>query len=209
MASHYKGTRRFIVVNWFAAKGAMSPVQKWSLLEVQSIFQETGYECSDTFTVLSPLFNSLKHTEDTEEQTELIEENKDNQELSEYEEKNNAKSRENPLSCSQTKQKDLKKRAKKSFTCTQCGKSLTSKYKFDVHIRVHTGDKPFTCDQCGKSFTQSSSLKKHMHIHTGEKPYKCSYCDERFSQSGYLKPHERIHTGEKLYTCDQCGKSFT
>ncbi|XP_058625589.1 gastrula zinc finger protein XlCGF49.1-like [Onychostoma macrolepis] len=123
----------------------------------------------------------IKHTEDTEQQTELTEKNKEKEELSEVEEKNHVKTGEKPSSCFQTKQKDLKKRrTKKSFTCTQCGKSFSRKNKLNVHMRVHTGEKPFTCDQCGKSFSQSAHLKKHMNI----------------------------HTREKLHTCDQCGKTF-
>ncbi|XP_016109807.1 oocyte zinc finger protein XlCOF6-like [Sinocyclocheilus grahami] len=123
----------------------------------------------------------IKHTEDTEELTELIEENEQNEELSEVEEKNHFETGEKPLSCCQRKRVILKKtRAKKSFTCTQCGKSLTSKHSLDVHMRIHTGEKPFTCDQCGKRFTQSANLKHHMNI----------------------------HTGEKLHTCDQCGKNI-
>ncbi len=164
--------------------------------------------------------------------SELIEDNEEKKELSEFEEKNHVKSGEKP------KQKDVKKgRAKKSFTCTQCGKSVRNKRSLDYHMRVHTGGRPYTCDQCGKSFSQSSNLKKHMkvhskekphscclcgksfsrlqslklheRIHTGEKLYKCSHCDKRFSVSSNLKTHERIHTGEKPFTCDQCGKSFT
>ncbi len=58
--------------------------------------------------------------------SELIEENEKNEELSEVEGINHFRTGKKPLSCSQT-QKDLKKRrANKSFTCTQCGKRLTS-----------------------------------------------------------------------------------
>ncbi len=141
--------------------------------------------------------------------SELIEESKDNEELREVEKKNHAKTGEKPLSWSQTKQKDLMNRgAKKSFTCSQCGKSFTYKHHLELHMRVHTGEKPFTCDQCGKSFTRSPNLKDHMNIHTGEKPYNCSHCDKKFSRSGDLEKHKLVHTGEKLHTCDQCGKSF-
>ncbi len=124
--------------------------------------------------------------------------------MSEIDKKNNVKPGEQHLS-SQTKQKYLmKRRAKKSFTCSQCGKSFIYKYK----LKVHTGEKPFTCDQCGKSFTRSPNLKDLMNIHTGEKPYKCSHCDKRFSRSGDLEKHKLVLTGEKPRACDQCGKSF-
>ncbi len=54
--------------------------------------------------------------------SEFVKENEENEELSEIEGINHFRTGEKPLSCSQT-QRDLKKtRAKKSFTCTQCGK---------------------------------------------------------------------------------------
>ncbi|XDV11542.1 hypothetical protein PO909_000455, partial [Leuciscus waleckii] len=112
----------------------------------------------------------MKHTEDPEEQRDPMEESEESEELSEVEEEHHVKPGEKPLSRSKTKQNILKKRrAKKSFTCTQCGKSYTTKQNRDVHMRVHTGEKPFTCDQCGKSFSYSSHLNVHMRIHTGEK----------------------------------------
>ncbi|XDV11259.1 hypothetical protein PO909_000243, partial [Leuciscus waleckii] len=112
----------------------------------------------------------MKHTEDPEEQRDPMEESEETEEPSELEEEHHVNTEGKPLSRSKTKKTFIKKRAKKSFTCTQCGKSCTKKGILEQHMRIHTGEKPFSCDQCGKSFTSKQYLKRHMRIHTGEKP---------------------------------------
>ncbi len=117
-------------------------------------------------------------------------EKEENEESSEIVEKNYLKTGERLLSCSQTKKKDLKKRgAKTSFTCTQCGKSLTCKTNLKRHMRIHTREKPFTCDQCGNGFTQSAHLKVHMNIHTREKLHTCDQCGKMYLWAAGLKKH--------------------
>lgn len=80
---------------------------------------------------------------------------------------------------------------------------------FQVHMRLHSGDKPYKCEFCGRHFRQWGDLKYHcISIHSEEKNYQCEYCGKDFARKYSLIVHRRIHTGEKNYKCEFCGKSF-
>jgi KRAB domain-containing zinc finger protein len=64
----------------------------------------------------------------------------------------------------------------KLLSCQQCNKTFGKKSKFDIHMRVHTGEKPYSCTVCNKSFTQNSHLNRHVRLHKGEKPFICTLC---------------------------------
>ncbi|XP_049458493.1 zinc finger protein Xfin-like isoform X1 [Epinephelus fuscoguttatus] len=97
---------------------------------------------------------------------------------------------------------------KKPFTCSRCGKKISTKAHLREHIRTHTGEKPFSCTECGKRFGTTIDLKGHMRTHAGEKPFSCSVCKKSFAQGGGLQLHMKIHTGEKPFSCSVCGKRF-
>ncbi|XP_073398204.1 uncharacterized protein [Dendrobates tinctorius] len=100
-------------------------------------------------------------------------------------------------------------KAKKSFSCLECGKCFNKKSLFVTHQRIHTGEKPFYCSECGKCFNSKSECVKHQRIHIGEKPFSCSECGKYFNEKSHFVTHYRTHTGEKPFSCSECGKCFS
>ncbi|XP_069605977.1 zinc finger protein 25-like isoform X2 [Ranitomeya imitator] len=100
-------------------------------------------------------------------------------------------------------------KAKKSFSCSECGKYFTWKSQFVTHQRTHTGEKPFSCSECGKCFNRKWVLDNHQKTHTGEKPFSCPECGKCFNRKWFYDSHLRIHTGERPFSCSECGKYFT
>ncbi|XP_073398403.1 uncharacterized protein [Dendrobates tinctorius] len=99
-------------------------------------------------------------------------------------------------------------KAKKPFSCSECGKCFNWKNALVIHQRIHTGEKPFSCSECGKCFARKSHFVSHQRTHTGEKPFSCSECEKCFNWKNALVIHQRIHTGEKPFSCSACGKCF-
>ncbi|XP_077110986.1 uncharacterized protein LOC143766873 [Ranitomeya variabilis] len=97
----------------------------------------------------------------------------------------------------------------KPFSCSECGKCFNKKSDLVNHHRIHTGEKPFSCSECGKCFNRKGSLVSHQRTHTGEMPFSCSHCSKYFNQKGSLVCHQRTHTGEKPFSCSECRKCFT
>lgn len=80
---------------------------------------------------------------------------------------------------------------------------------FQIHHRLHSGDKPYKCEFCGRFFRQWGDLKYHVtSLHSNTKMFQCEYCGKDFARKYSLVVHRRIHTGEKNYICEYCTKTF-
>ncbi|XP_075983020.1 uncharacterized protein LOC142981190 isoform X3 [Anticarsia gemmatalis] len=104
----------------------------------------------------------------------------------------------------------IKINGKVFYTCSVCGKNLSSVHTYVFHKRIHTGERPCVCHVCGKQFRAPNGLQRHLtETHERLRRYACALCPKNFANSQNLKQHTRIHTGEKPYVCSQCGKRFT
>ncbi|XP_053608831.1 zinc finger protein 431-like isoform X2 [Plodia interpunctella] len=85
------------------------------------------------------------------------------------------------------------------FMCTECGKSLKTQEKFEIHCMGH-GDPELECNKCHKVFASKFTLRTHRKIHT--RKYPCSYCSKTFSDADDLRSHcAKIHF---MFMCDSC-----
>ncbi|XP_059154133.1 zinc finger and BTB domain-containing protein 24-like [Physella acuta] len=105
--------------------------------------------------------------------------------------------------------RDIHMGQKKSYLCSTCGKSFTTKHSLAEHTNAHTGVKPHICEHCGKSFSYESALRDHRYTHTDAKHFWCTHCQKGFSQRSGLKMHMRIHRQHKMFICTECGRGFT
>ncbi|GMR34796.1 hypothetical protein PMAYCL1PPCAC_04991, partial [Pristionchus mayeri] len=60
-------------------------------------------------------------------------------------------------------------KSKESYTCSECDKKLITKNGFNLHMRIHIGEKHFKCSNCDAYFRTSTDRNVHfIHAHNSK-----------------------------------------
>jgi len=99
--------------------------------------------------------------------------------------------------------------------CPFCSKRfLSNQWKYDQHLRSHTGDRPFRCDYhgCNSTYTRKEYLTQHRLSHPGGTArFVCEFCEKRFSRKLKYEEHLRTHARENPFPCEakDCGYAYS
>uniref|UniRef100_A0A8C2HQZ2 C2H2-type domain-containing protein n=2 Tax=Cyprinus carpio TaxID=7962 RepID=A0A8C2HQZ2_CYPCA len=96
----------------------------------------------------------------------------------------------------------------KSFSCSTCGKTLSSEGHLVRHERTHTEQKDFSCKICNISFPTAEERRLHSKEHSGKKEFHCEKCGKLFLIYSRLLVHMKTHR-EKSFQCSECDKNFS
>ena len=93
------------------------------------------------------------------------------------------------------------------FKCDSCDAVYLSKKAMIRHQKEKHGEKTFVCSICQKTFTSKRYLSTHMTTHS-DKLFECSYCGKPFSRKFNKDRHEETHKNQPSFDCADCDASF-
>ncbi|GFN75282.1 Zinc finger protein 729 [Plakobranchus ocellatus] len=76
------------------------------------------------------------------------------------------------------------------FKCDFCDRSFKQRGHRKLHIQVvHTKEMPYKCTECDAAFPTRYRFQIHMKRHSGVRDYKCVYCEKEFYTLGKMNDH--------------------
>ena len=94
-----------------------------------------------------------------------------------------------------------------------CGKSFTTIYNLNAHLKLHNRDFIYECNKCDRKF----QTERDYQVHNGKDhksemlpDLECPFegCAKAYFTKSTLEAHMKSHTTLKSSTCDVCGKKF-
>ena len=99
--------------------------------------------------------------------------------------------------------------SKRLYLCPfeNCKKKFVRKTKYEDHLHVHSNLKPYTCYNCDKQFSGRYRLNFHKRVCAGDLKFFCDICNAELADPNVLRRHKEGTHGVKTYVCS-CGKLF-
>ncbi|XP_069672507.1 uncharacterized protein [Periplaneta americana] len=99
--------------------------------------------------------------------------------------------------------------ATRTFKCTYCDHTSTSRANMTRHLALHTERRRFVCDQCGAAFHAHTTLKDHCAcVHSQQRLFRCSTCSKTFKLQSDLRRHVRSHSDTRPFQCQHCSQAY-
>lgn len=76
------------------------------------------------------------------------------------------------------------------FTCAQCQESFLVSRRLEIHARAQK-HKSYICSKCPKSFTSRAAHWKHEQTHLKPASFPCEFCKKVLSRREHLRKHMR------------------